>query len=108
MLNKKLYIIYVTVPQKDVGELIAQELLSLKLIACANLLSPHQSFYHWEGDLKKEEEFILILKNTKKNIKQIEKEIIKLHPYDCPAILSLKINKANTAFLNWVNQEVTK
>jgi len=33
-------------------------------------------------------------------------EILKIHSYDIPAIFSLKIDKLNEAYLNWMKEEI--
>ncbi len=107
MFKKRLYLVYVPVPTKEFGENLIHLLLAKRMIACANLLSPHTAYYMWDQELKKEEEFLVLLKTTKKHLKSIEEEILKIHPYDCPCILSIKVKKSNVVFRNWVNQEVS-
>lgn len=106
MLPKKLYLVYVPVPNTEFAESLMETLFASKLIACANLLPAHKAYYTWQGETKKESEHLLLLKTTKNKLKELERVITSLHPYDCPCILSIKVQRTNPAFLDWVNQEV--
>ena len=45
-------LIYCIVPDEKTGESLSRHLLSLKLIACANLFPQGKSFYNWKGSFK--------------------------------------------------------
>jgi len=100
-------LIYCPVPSSKSGELIAKHLLSLKLVACVNLIPQGTSFYEWEGKVQKSKEFFMILKTKKKLSHQVFKEITNKHPYECPSICSLELEKAPLPFLKWMNQSLS-
>jgi hypothetical protein len=47
--NTNYIIVLVTTANKAEAEKIAQTLLKEKLIACANIINPVTSFFHWLG-----------------------------------------------------------
>jgi len=100
------YLVYTTVPDEKSGEKIAKHLLNNKLIACANLTPASKSFYVWEGNLKNETEHLLFLKTTPDKMKTVEEEISKVHPYECPCILSWKSIQVHPPFLEWAIQSM--
>ena len=58
-------IVFVTTKDKAEAEKIAQTLLREKLIACANIISPIDSRFHWEGKIDSAEECLAIMKTHK-------------------------------------------
>ena len=100
-------LIYTTLPDTKTAENLARHLLSLKLIACANLLPEMKSFYEWKGELTQDSECLLLLKTRKSLYKKVEKAIQSEHPYECPCILQLPITSGSEAFLKWVQDSVS-
>ncbi len=100
-----LILFYIPVPDQKTGEFIAKTLLSEKLIACANILPPHVAMYEWKGKVTRQSESIMILKSRHSLKPAIQAEVEKLHPYDCPCILTIDPVTANPMFLEWVEKQ---
>lgn len=98
-------LILVTAKNKREAKKIAKSLLEARLIACANIVSGVESMFWWEGKVDSAKEVLLVLKTTTKNFSKCEKEILALHSYKTPEIISLPITKGNSAYLKWINQE---
>ena len=58
-------ILYVTVPNEEVGKKIATELVNAKLAACVNVLDGVKSYYRWQGKVEVDSEQLLIIKSRK-------------------------------------------
>lgn len=99
--------VYCMVPDQKTGEEIASHLLSLNLIACANLFPEGSSFYRWKGKIETSKEQALVLKTKKSLYKSLSKELIKKHPYECPGLCALNLNEAHSPFLKWVEDSVS-
>ncbi len=56
-------IILVTTKDKEEAEKISQALLKERLIACANIVSPVTSFFHWAGKIERAEECLVVMKS---------------------------------------------
>ena len=97
---------YVTVPNLDTAQKIAKHLLKRKLIACANIFPPHTSVYEWKGEIKTEQEQVIILKTREQKAPSVETEVKALHPYDCPCIVQLKPHSCNSEFLHWLLEQI--
>jgi periplasmic divalent cation tolerance protein len=93
------------VGNKANGILISRALLSSKLAACVNILSNVRSVYRWKGQIKDGRELLLIVKTTDRNLNNVEKTIRKLHTYETPEILSLRIDKGSKDYLGWLADE---
>ena len=97
-------IVYVTTSSKEEAKKIALHLLENKLIACANIF-PMSSVYRWEGKVKEDAEFVLLLKTVEDKYDEIVKEVSKLHSYSVPCILKIDV-KSNDVYEQWLNREL--
>ncbi len=104
-MSDSLVLFYVTIPHTETGTQIAKHLLDKKWIACANILPAHSAIYQWEDRIQEDSEHVMIIKTRKELATQVEAEITKLHPYECPCILQINPADSNTPFLEWVNQQ---
>lgn len=98
-------LIYSTCPNKKVAQKIAKKLLSLKLVACANIIQT-ESFYIWDQKIQKSSEYVLILKTLKAKFKEIKKIIKENHPYQIPAILMIDVLNVDSNYFNWLKKEL--
>ena len=103
-MQKKSIIVYCTVPSPELAEQIAVKLIQHKIAACCNIIPGLTSIYSWEGKIEKDSELLLMIKSTEENYKKIENEIINLHSYEVPEIISLEINEGSREYLNWIHQ----
>lgn len=98
-------VIFVTTSSKDEARAIAEALVSLKLVACANILGSVQSIFRWEGKLCEENETLVILKSVKSRVEEVVKKVRQLHSYDVPEIIALPIIGGSEDYLNWVESQ---
>lgn len=105
--QKRVCVVYVPFPQKEVATKIAEIMIREQLAACANILGPSMSLYAWKGKMVKEKEFVAIFKTTERKYKNLEKRIMKLHPYDCPCIAKIAVSSLNSSYLDWLVQTVS-
>jgi periplasmic divalent cation tolerance protein len=98
-------IVYVTTPSRAVAERLAKKALDLRLAACANILGPSVSVYKWKGHLKREREFVLLLKTRKSLSRRLIETVVPLHPYETPCFLVITVSAGYEPFLRWVGAE---
>lgn len=101
----KCYSVYVTFPNQETAQAIAEELITRKLAACANIINTVTSIYIWESKLQKDQETIMFLKTTKDKLKNLTEKIVELHPYDLPCVVALPIEDGNATYLNWIRDQ---
>ncbi len=99
------YSIYLTHPNLKEAEAMAQDLVEKKLIACANIIPGARSIYEWEGKICNDEEVILFLKTKKILFEECRNQILKLHPYEIPAIMALPLDRGHPDYLNWIHSQ---
>ena len=107
MKTEDFLLVYCMVPDQKTAKKIAKHLLSLNLIACANVFPTGQSFYKWKGKLQKSSELALILKTKKSFYKKMSKELINQHPYECPGLCAFSFNQAHAPFLKWIQEALS-
>ncbi|WP_372605470.1 divalent-cation tolerance protein CutA [Actibacterium sp.] len=92
-------------PDHETASELADALLGQHLVACANILNPVESRYHWQGKLMRETEVPLEVKTRPALEREVESVVCALHPYDVPPIVRSEC-RANSDYEAWV-REVT-
>lgn len=101
----KFCLILTTTPTLELAEKIAQTLLTKRIAACVNIIPKITSYYWWENTIQKDEEFLLFVKSSDDNFENIKEEILKLHTYETPEIISIPIEKGLDNYLDWIKKE---
>ena len=102
--NTNFIIVLVTTANKAEAEKIAQALLKEKLIACANIVSPVTSFFHWSGKIDKAEECLVVMKSRLDLFAELAERVKVLHSYEVPEILAVPIVEGSKAYLGWMGE----
>ena len=101
-------LLYATYPSFEEARQAAQMLVEKRLAAGVNLLSGVHSFYWWENQVTSSQEVILIAKTMKCHFEKILEFLSKHHPYTCPCILQINMEKGYEPFLEWIQRETTQ
>lgn len=103
------YFVYVTCADAAEANKIAKAVVNDRLAACANIMAPHQSIYHWDGKVQEAQEVALVLKTPEDLFDALKKRVLELHSYDTPCIVALPIQVGHAPFLKWIKDEtITK
>jgi len=97
-------VVMVTSPQGHEEEL-AKKIMENNLAACINIVSNVKSTYRWKGEVKTDNEGLLIIKTTTKKVESLIKFIKVNHSYDIPEVVSLTIAEGNPDYLDWLDAE---
>jgi periplasmic divalent cation tolerance protein len=95
-------IVLVTTTSKQEAEKIAKRLLKQKLIACANIIGPVSSLFHWSGKMETAEEYLIFMKSRRDLSDKLMETVKALHSYEVPEILVLPIAGGSKAYLDWL------
>jgi periplasmic divalent cation tolerance protein len=96
-------IVLVTCGSLAEGRKIAKAIVGKRLAACVNVISgPVQSIYRWTGKIERAKEFLLLIKTTARRLKGLEREIARLHSYEVPEFLVLKVDAGSKKYLVWL------
>lgn len=92
-----------TTPISEEAESLAEKLVAERLAACVQVLPQMRSFYFWQGELKRENEYLLLIKTTDEKYEALEKFIRNNHSYSVPEIVAIKAEKAFDQYVEWIN-----
>lgn len=98
--------VYVTASCLAEAQKMAQEVLEDRLAACANIQSPIQSYYWWEGKIESATETVIVLKSHRSKIEALIQKIKTIHSYSCPCIVTLPILEGHPDYLKWLSMEL--
>ena len=98
--------VFITVNDRSKAKKIAETLLEKRLAGCVQVNGPLSSLYRWEGNIVEDQEWLLIIKSSKKLFPELEKEVMRIHPYEVPEILALPVSGGNEAYLKWLKKEL--
>lgn len=97
---------FVTCGSEEEAKKIAQAVVGDGLAACVNVVPGIQSCYRWEGDVKWDSEFLLIIKTTAAAIDRARWRVVKEHSYDVPEFIAFKIEDGSRPYLEWISKSV--
>lgn len=98
--------VFVTAPNITVARKIAAAALKERLVACANLIPKIESHYWWQGQLESSAEVLILLKTTKEQLDELERNVVKNHPYDTPEFVAVNLERGADKYLDWITASV--
>ena len=101
-------VVFITVPNLEVGEKIGNILVEEKLAACVNITSQIKSLYFWRGNIEHDEEYLLIVKTRKEKFESLEKRVKEIHPYEVPEIIALPVILGSKDYLDWIDETLDR
>ena len=102
MILKQSVLVLTTFPADGDAETLAATLVKERLAACVNILPPMRSIYRWQGKVEKADERQLVIKTSPDRLRDLEKRLKELHPYDVPEFLAVTIDKTARDYLSWL------
>jgi periplasmic divalent cation tolerance protein len=97
-----MHIVYITLSSKSEALQVSYTLVNEELVACTNIIDNMTSIYKWEGAVREDAEIVVIAKTRSELVETVIKRVKELHSYDCPCIISIKIDNGDKDFLKWV------
>ena len=96
-------IVTITAPTREEAEKIGGLLLEKHLAACVQY-ETITSQYLWNGEICRDDEIRIIIKTSRHCYREIQKNIIANHSYDCPQILMQNVSRGFAPYLRWLKQ----
>ena len=87
---------------EDDAAAAANALLDEGLIGCANILPGLRSLYQWNGERGESRECGALFKTNEALLPRAVARLEAIHPYDAPAILAWRADRAGTAAREWL------
>ena len=86
---------------------ISRAVVEKRLAACVNIHSAKvESIYRWKGRVEAAREHLLIIKTTTRQLKALERRVLRLHSYETPEFLVLPIVSGSRGYLHWLAETV--
>jgi periplasmic divalent cation tolerance protein len=95
-----------TTDQRVVARRLARECVEQRLAACAQVLGPIESTYHWQGEIVEAREWICLFKTRRSLYPRLELEIRRRHNYAVPEIVALPIQEMSESYREWLDKEL--
>ena len=99
-------IVFVTCGSIAEAQRIGRSAVEQKLAACANILPGVDSIYRWKRKVERAREALLLLKTTAARLRQLEKEVKRLHSYEVPEFVVVPIAVGSREYLTWLEESV--
>lgn len=99
-------VVLMTAGSRDEADKIANALVTEMLAACVNVLPGVTSVYRWEGEVQRDQEWLLVAKSTRQVLDDLVRRVQALHSYDLPEVIALPVVGGSEAYLRWVDGEV--
>src|SRR5262249_27410263 len=99
-------IVLVTCASLSESRRLSRAILDTHLAACVNSPSVSgESIYRWKGKVETAREYLLLVKTTRRRLKALEKEVLRLHSYDTPEFIALPVTAGSSAYLRWLSDQ---
>ena len=96
-----------TVATAEDAERIARALVERRLAACVNVVPGVVSVYRWTGEVRRDEERLLIIKTRAERLEELREALVGLHPYELPELVALPIEGGHEPYLAWLDESVS-
>jgi periplasmic divalent cation tolerance protein len=102
-------LVLVTCGSRKEARKIARALVGKRLAACVSEIGvPVASTYRWRGKVESANEFLLLIKTSKRRFAAVRDAVRQLHSYDLPEIIALPIVAGSRAYLDWIAASVKR
>ena len=85
-------LVFVTTSNREEAEVIAMKLINSGLSPCVNIVEPCTSIYQWKGEVRKDEEALMLIKSSKDLFGKLRDFVQEAHSYDVPEIISVELS----------------
>ena len=98
-------LVLITAPAEFAPQL-ARRLVEARLAACVNLLPGIRSVYRWQEQVCEDAETLLLAKTTAARFDDLRDAVLRIHPYELPEIVAVKLSDSHPPYLQWLLSQV--
>ena len=99
-----MFIVFTTTPDRALANMLADRLVVEKLAACVQILPQMTSVYFWEGEVRRDEEHLLLIKTLPEKFEALESFIKENHTYDEPEIAAIESSRVSPGYQRWLER----
>jgi periplasmic divalent cation tolerance protein len=100
-------VVLTTVGSEEEASRIARTLVERRLAACVNVVPGVVSTYRWEGAVRSDAEWLLIVKTRADRFDDVRAAIRELHSYELPEVVMIDAANVDAAYLDWIATSVS-
>jgi len=87
------------------AERLATGIVTARLGACVQIVGPVRSVYRWQGEVRVETEWQLVVKTTADRVPELIEHLVAAHTYDVPEVVVTPITAGHPGYLDWLRTE---
>jgi len=96
-----------TAGSEDEASRIARALVERRLAACVNVVPGVASTYRWQGAVRTDAEWLLVVKTRRDRFEEVRSAIRELHSYELPEVVMLDIADGDPTYLAWIDASLS-
>ncbi|MBV9462688.1 MAG: divalent-cation tolerance protein CutA [Verrucomicrobiae bacterium] len=97
-------VVMTTVAKRAEARKLAERAVRGRLAACAQIVPGLESLYSWKGKIERSDEFLILLKTTKKALPALLRGLKATHPYETPELVVWSV-QASKGYAAWVKEQ---
>jgi periplasmic divalent cation tolerance protein len=99
-------LVLMTAGSHEEADRLAGALVSGRLAACVNIVPGITSVYRWEGEVHRDQEWLLLAKSHRDALDELVQCVHTIHSYEVPEIVALSLVGGSQAYLSWIEDVV--
>ena len=99
-------VVLMTAGSQEEADRLADALVVNGLAACVNVIPGVTSVYRWEGELQRDQEWLLVAKSHRDALNEFVRCVYTIHSYEVPEVVALPVVGGSQAYLSWIDGEV--
>lgn len=99
-------IVLTTVSSMEEAKRMARSLVEERVAACVNMAGSVESVYRWKDAVEEAQEVLLLIKTRVEKLAALEEAVRRLHSYDVPEFVILKVDDGGAAYLKWIDESL--
>lgn len=105
-MNSEFCQLQITFGTREEAEKCAKKLVERYLVACAQVVGPISSYYHWNENLETASEWLLLAKTRSCVFDEVQEAVLAGHSYEVPQIVALPIVDFSPDYLKWLKEQI--
>jgi periplasmic divalent cation tolerance protein len=106
--NAVAIVVLITASSREEALRLAEMLVGARLAACVQVLPEMESIYHWQGQIERAPEVLLLAKTTAARFTDLEREVRALHSYETAEVVALPVTAISAPYLEWLTNSVQR
>ena len=104
-MTDKIVVLSTCATEEEAGKL-ARLLVDERLAACVSVAPRVRSFYRWKGAVETSEEWLLVVKSSRRLFPAVTAALKKAHSYEVPEALAIPVVDGAADYLGWLGENL--